>query len=416
MTFVMSAGLAQVETSAGQQGRRTGDRFVLLQNCFRHFDLDAVGDSDIHLSLFEMPGAFTFGTASRTGVIQQIWRLLTEWFGFEPARLWVTYFAGDEVAGHWFEEDKETCGAWRSVGLPPSRIVGLDAEDNFWKQGAAVVGQEHVHKCGTNTEVFFDRGPQYGCGPACQPGCRCGRFVEFVNILFISLHIEDELNIVKPLDEPFTETVIGTERVAMLLQSKSSVFEIDSVKPLVEHVRRFCQGAQPQGPVRAKKSERVIVDHIRALLFLVADGAPPLGRGGRARLMRILVRQTVTHQKLLGIRDKTFIPSLIDAALELYQDQHPRLRDGRNRLLGYFSEENQRFECTLYACRRQLDRLLKRNGDSFLSGEQALNLVKHHGFPLLLLEAALAKRKVKFSKQAYWEAHAHWYRAVVGAG
>ena len=415
MTFVMSAGLAQVETSAMQQGGRTGDRYVLLQNCFRHFDLDAVGESDLHLSLFEMPGAFSFGTVRRTDVIQQIWRLLTERLGFEAANLWVTCFAGDEVAGHWFDRDEETYRAWRGVGLPPGRIVGLGAGDNFWKQGAAIVGQEHVHKCGPNTEVFFDRGPHYSCGPDCRPGCRCGRFVEFVNILFISLHIEDELDTIRLLDEPFTETVMGTERVAMLLQGKPSVFEIDSIRPLVEHVRRFYQRAQPQSPVRAAKSERVIADHIRALLFLVADGAPPPGRGGRSRLMRILIRQTVTHQKLLSIRDEAFIPSLVDAALELYGDQHPRLQNGRDRLLDYLSEEGQRFERTLHICQRQLDRLLKHNGGDFVSGEQALSLVKRHGFPLPLLEAALAQREVRFNKQAYWEAHARWRQAVVRA-
>jgi alanyl-tRNA synthetase len=415
MTFVMSAGLVQVEASARQQGRRTEDRYVLLQTCFRHFDLDAVGESDVHLSLFEMPGAFSFGTIEKAAVIRQTWRLLTERFGFEPADLWVTYFAGDEVAGHWFDRDEETYQAWRSVGLLPSRVIGLGAEDNFWKQGPAIVGQEHVHKCGPTAEVFFDRGPHYSCGPDCQPGCGCGRFVEFVNTLFICFHVDDEPSSVEPLAEPFTETVIGTERVAMLLQGKPSVFDIDSLKPLIEHVRRFHRQAPPQGLVSSTGSERAIIDHIRASLFLVANGAPPPGRGGRARLMRKLIRGMLTNQKLLGIQDKAFIPSLVDAALEMYQDRHPCLQGGRDRLLGYISEESQRFERTIRAGQRRFNQLLERNGDDFLSAEQALRLVKQHGFPLPLLEAALAQKGGALDRRAYQEAHTRWRKAVVAA-
>ncbi|OQY23961.1 MAG: hypothetical protein B6I34_04090, partial [Anaerolineaceae bacterium 4572_32.1] len=116
MSFVMSAGLAQVETSAMLRGGRVGDRYALLQNCFRYFDLVNVGESDIHLSLFQMPGAFTFGPVSKRDTIARIWGLLTKAYGFHPDSLWVTYFAGDEVAGHTFGPDLETYQAWRRAG------------------------------------------------------------------------------------------------------------------------------------------------------------------------------------------------------------------------------------------------------------------------------------------------------------
>ena len=362
-----------------------------------------------------MPGAFSFGAIGKVTVIRQTWRLLTERFGLEPTDLWVTYFAGDKVSTHWFDRDEETYQAWRNVGLPPQHIVGLGAGDNFWKQGSAVVGQEHVHKCGPTTEVFFDQGADCRCGPDCRPGCGCGRFVEFANTLFICFHIDDEPSPVRPLERPFTETVIGTERVAMLLQSKSSVFDIDSIRPLVEHVHRFCRQTHAHDPVNGTRSERVIIDHIRALLFLVADGAPQPGRGGRARLMRKLTRGTLTNQKLLGIQDRAFIPSLIDAALELYRDRHPHLQGARHRLLDYISEESQRFDRTIRAGQRQFNQLLRCNGDNFLSGEQALRLVKCHGFPLSLLEAALARKGIEFDRHAYREAHDRWRETVVAA-
>ncbi|HEY72314.1 MAG TPA: hypothetical protein G4N99_03500 [Thermoflexia bacterium] len=414
MSFVMSAGLAQVETSAMLRGGRVGDRYALLQNCFRYFDLVNVGESDIHLSLFQMPGAFTFGPVSKRDTIARIWGLLTKAYGFHPDSLWVTYFAGDEVAGHTFGPDLETYQAWRRAGVPPDRIVGLGAEHNFWKQGASVVGAEHVPKCGPNTEVFFDRGAHLSCGATCCPGCGCGRFVEFLNTLFITLHIDDDTAIVKPLEEPFTETVVGTERVAMLLQGASSVFEIDSVQPLIEHVRDFTQ-AQALPVADRIRHERILVDHIRALLFLVADGAPPPGKGGRARLMRKLVREMLTSQKLLDIPDPAFIRSLVESTLDLYTDQHPRLSSAQNKLLEYVTDERGRFERTLQAGRRQLDRLLTRQGKRHISGEDMLDLEKRHGVPEPLLEVILTQRQVRFSQQAYRAAHARWRRAVVGA-
>jgi alanyl-tRNA synthetase len=415
MSFVMSAGLVQVETSATLlKGGRTGNRYALLQNCFRYFDLVNVGESDIHLSLFQMPGAFTFGPVSKRDTVAQIWGLLTKAYGFHPDSLWVTYFAGDEVAGHTFGPDLETYQAWRGVGVSPDHIVGLGAEHNFWKQGASVVGEEHVPKCGPNTEVFFDRGTHLSCGATCRPGCGCGRFVEFLNTLFITLHIDDDTGIVKPLEEPFTETVVGTERVAMLLQGASSVFEIDGIQPLIEHVRGFTKS--PALPVAdCVRHERVLVDHIRALLFLVADGAPPPGKGGRARLMRKLVRGILTSQRLLGISDPAFVRSLVGATLDLYTDQHPRLPFAQNRLSEYVTDERGRFERTLQAGRRQLDRILTQRDKRYISGEDMLDLEKRHGVPEPLLEVMLTQRQIQFSQHAYRAAYAQWRQAAVGA-
>ena len=414
MSFVMSAGLVQVEMSAILRGGRSGDRYALLQNCFRHFDLDQVGQSDMHLSLFQMPGAFTFGPVSKQDRVAQTWILLTNVYGFWADALWVTYFAGDEVAGHRFEPDRETYQAWRDVGVPAERIVGLGAEHNFWKQGASIVGQEHVPKCGPNTEVFFDRGAHLSCGPACRPGCNCGRFVEFVNTLFITCHIDDETGVFRPLEAPFTETVMGTERVAMLLQGVSSVFEIDGIRPLIGCVRGFAKA--PALPVADRaRHERVLVDHIRALLFLVADGAPQPGKGGRAYLVRRLVRGVLTSQKILGISDPAFVRSLVEAALCLYASQHPRLLSAQGKMLEYIADERGRFERTLKAGQRKLDRLLRRRGDESISGEDMLNLEKCHGVPKPLLEVMLVQRQVRFSRQAYRAAYARWRQAAVGA-
>ena len=410
MSFVMSAGLAQVESSVAQYSNTTGNHYALLQNCFRYFDLNTVGNSNIHLTLFQMAGAFTFKSVNKQTCVTQIWDLLTNGYGFQPNTLWVTYFAGGEVAGHYFEPDTETYQAWRQAGLPSERIAGLGPDHNFWKQGSSVVGEREAPKCGPNTEVFFDRGQAFACSPDCAPGCRCGRFIEIQNTLLITEHLDDKRGVVQPLDKPFVESVIGAERIAMLSQGKESVFEIDSIYPLIKHVRQYIQ--KPLFPsVDQTKHERILVDHLRALLFLIADGAPAPGRGGRARLMRKLSRGMFTSQKLLNISDPAFIDSLIDVALKLYADQQPHLSPAQQTLLAYLNEENALFEKTLGSGKRHLDRILKyKNGH--ISGEDMVTLEKSHGFPEPLLVVTLALKQVSFSREAYQNAYTNWYQRV----
>lgn len=385
MTFVMSAGLVQVETSARVHGGLADKKYALVQNCFRYFDLVNVGQSATHLSLFQMLGAFTFGPFSKRECVSQIWRLLTQVYGFQPDSLWVSYFAGGEVAGRLFAPDRESQLAWRDTGLPESQIVGLGAEHNFWKQSANVVGKEHTPKCGPNTEVFFDRGAQLACSPACRPGCRCGRFVEFLNTLFITLHLDEAANVVKPLAEPFTETVIGAERLAMLLQDAPSVFEIDEMRPLLEYVQANVT-AHTLSLADRTNHERILADHVRALVFLTADGAPPPGRGGRARLMRKLVREMLTSQKMLGLADLKFMPSLVEVALCQYAHRQPALRQAQERVLCYIAAEQHLFEKTLRDGQRYLERLLRQRGNIDLSPQDVVDLEKFHGVPRLLVE------------------------------
>ena len=413
MTFVMSAGLGQIEELA-EQGSQKGNRYVLLQKCFRHFDLDKIGKSNVHLSLFEMPGAFSFGQDSREETLDRIWRFLTQELGFDQSRLWATYFAGGEILGHQLDTDEETYQAWQRIGLPSPRLVALGVDDNFWKQGTGISGGQVLRKCGPTTEVFFDRGPEWSCGPDCRPGCGCDRFIEFVNSLFIFSRVDEKTQALVTLDEPFTETVIGNERAAMLLQGKSSVFEIKSIAPLIEWVQSFYK-RKFSDAVDCVRSERVIVDYIRALVFLTADGAPPPGKGGRHRIMRMLIRGVLTHQKILGIADPDFVPSLITATIELYQSDYPEVKEGHTRLLTYLSIEGERFEKTLSKARRRLEQLIQREGNSSISGEQALKLVKNYGFPLPLLEFTLAQKDIQFSRQEYGRALTRWRQAVVGA-
>jgi alanyl-tRNA synthetase len=413
MTFVMSAGLAQVETAIDQLGTRSPvDDYVLVQNCFRHFDVDRIGKSSFHLSLFEMPGAFSFGHIDRQVTIERMWRFLVGDLRIDPSHLWATYFAGGEISGNRFERDFEAYQAWRAVGLPHERIVALGVGHNFWKQGGGIDGQEVSRKCGPNTELFFDRGPQLGCGPACRPGCGCDRFVEFANSLFIFAEIDAETNDLAWMEEPFTETVIGTERVAAILADKSTVFEIETVKPFLEALRLFYDG-QPTVSFDVRASERILVDHLRALVFLAADGAPAPGKGGRRRLMRILIRRALAQVRILQIESPRCLPVLIDLIITLAGNQEPHLEHARDTLLGYIESEAQAFDQTLSRGYRQLDRLLARNNGRALGGRELVSLVKQFGIPVPLLKATLAHKGCEFKEGEYSKTIEQWRHQVL---
>lgn len=388
MSFVMSAGMVQFERMSGK--RRVGDHFVLTQNCFRYFDLDQIGNSSTHLSLFQMPGAFDFGPVDRERTIKQIWDLLIHTYGFDPALLVVTYFNGGKVDGEVVSPDDETALAWQRVGVPTERIVGLGAESNFWRQTSLAVGRVNSRKRGPNTEVFFDRGDAHGCGNDCKPGCHCGRYVEFLNTLFITHQFDERLHCLIPMAEPFTEVVIGKERVACILQARESVFEIDCIYPLIQQLRCFSKPlpVEIEG-IEPLKSERILVDHLRALLFLTADGAPPPGKGGRARLMRKLIRELLTSQRLLGISDPGFMRSMILTAL----DEYPQLASAEKRLFGYFSEESERFERTVQLGLYDLEAILQQ-GERKISAADVSVLERIHGLPLPLLRYRLWQKNI----------------------
>ncbi len=406
MSFVMSAGLVQVETSLARAEERHGDQFVLVQECFRHFDLDKVGTDGTHLSLFEMPGAFVFGPNGKAETVRRMWILATSVLGIDKSRIWVSYFKGGKMLGDYLPGDEVTRQAWVKVGMPENRIVGL-VDDNYWVQGGGIDGMETPRKAGPNTELFYDRGVERACGPDCRPGCKCGRFVEFSNSLFICREQDSQSRSLRPMAEPFSETVIGTERVAMILQGTQSVFDTDTYRPIITAVHGFVRAPDLPEPLLTA-SERVIADYLKALYFLVADGAPPPGKNGRERIIKILIRGVIARQVILGIQSKEFLPTLIDC---ISQTVHSSLRatpEEERRLVSYFSTESQRFSKTIERGRRQLLRFLKENDGRTLSGPQIVCLEKKWGLPRLLTAAMLREKGLVFTEAEYGEALEVW--------
>jgi len=407
MSFVMSAGLVQIETSLARVEDRPGKQFVLVQECFRHFDLDKVGTDGIHLSLFEMPGAFVFGPNGKAETVRRMWALATSVLGIDKSRIWASYFNGGRVLDDYLPVDEATRQAWIEVGLPENRIVGLGTDDNYWVQGGGIDGMETPRKAGPNTELFYDRGTERACGPDCRPGCRCGRFVEFSNSLFICRELNDQSGSLRPMAEPFAETVIGTERVAMILQGAQSVFKTDGYRLIMDAIRSFARAPGLPEPL-ATASERVIADYLKALYILVADGAPPPGKDGRERIIKLLIRGVITRQIVLGIQSREFLPTLIDCVAQVVYSTLRATVEDEKRLMSYFSTESQRFSKTIERGRRQLDRFLKENGGHTLSGLQIVFLEKKKGLPHLLTAMMLREKGLTFGEAEYEEALEIW--------
>lgn len=407
MSFVMSAGLVQIETSLSRLATRPGDEFTLVQECFRQFDVDKVATDYHHLSLFQMPGAFRFGRNAKSDLIRQMWQLATGVLKIDERRLWASYFAGDSVEGRALPPDIESCEAWHDLGLSPARVVGLGRPDNYWLQGNGIEGSHRTRRCGPNTELFYDRDAEFSCGMHCRPGCRCGRFIEFSNSLFIESQVDTFTGEWQPMAEPFSEIVIGTERVAMLVQQVPSVFDVDEIEPVVRAVRA-CESQPRVSGVWKQAGERLIADHLRALYLLCADGAPPPGKNGRARIVRRLIRAVAAHQVLLDIRSANFLDTIIEA-LDSTMTSHLSSEGARpDRMRAYFESEVARFTRTLERGMCQLERHLSENPSRTLQPSQVIALEKEWGLPNVLIAMTLKTRGLAFDRGEYAAAFQAW--------
>jgi len=396
MSFVMSAGLVQVETVMSQLSLEQGEQFTLVQNCFRHFDLKTVGTTPTHLSLFSMAAAFTFGTAERALALSNMWRFATEVLGIDKQHLWVSYFKGGELSGQLLAEDKQTYEAWRSLGIAADRLVGLGLDDNFWIQSGNLKGQDALlRKCGANTELFYDRGSEHSCGDDCSVTCRCGRFVEFSNTLFIAFQINPITEQIEAMATPFVETVVGIERLAMVLQGVDSVFEIERYQVLINAMLPFV-GSNLSASLQ-KQYVNVMADHLRALCVLIRDGAPFAGQGGRKRLIRKLIRGIATRQFILGIKADDFLPTMINVTSEFFLLAISE--EIKQKIQHCFDEDFKRFSKTIDKGKQRLESYLNVEGE--LSAADIIFLERKLGFPYLLIDWNLKNKKIDIPYKEY---------------
>jgi alanyl-tRNA synthetase len=369
MSFVMSAGLIQIENELPQIVAAIGNQFTFTQPCFRHFDVKQVGNDTMHLSLFQMSAAFYMGSTRRENVLPRLWHFLTQVLGLEQQRLWVTYL-DDDVFGR----DQQSYDCWRSIGVDKAHLIGLDHQHNFWRQRKSGQIARDGKKCGPHTEVFYERQEVVcRCNTADSnttikqkiQSCRCGRFVEVSNSLFIENYLNDKQQRI-PADTVFSECVIGIERLAMILQNVPTVYHIsrfsawrNALQPLLpnayntQNTNVFDKSKATNTPL--DKSLNIILDHLSAFVALINDGAPAPGRGGRARIMRNLARRAITHALLHDIDAMKLFQQLLAEA------ENEEQQANQQYCLDLLQQEYQRFAQTLERGKRKLIALKKAN-------------------------------------------------------
>ncbi len=385
MSFVMSAGLIQVETALANKAVKAGDQFILVQDCFRHFDRKKVILGRNHLSLFEMSGAFCFGEIDAGAVIRQMWTFITEDLGVSKSQLWVTYFHGGRVGHSDLPLDQVTHDTWSNLDIPPDRLVGMSEKDNFWIQGGSLKDIEAIsRKCGPNTEIFFDNGEEKSCSTACTPGCSCGRFIEIANLLFIRYQLEEQSQKIKELELPFAETVIGNERLAMILQGSPSVFDIESYANLKHFALDKSRKTGLSYRIQ-QQSLNILVDHLRAILVLIADGAPPPGKGGRAHIMKGLIRGVLTSAILLDLPIELVLNEMIGKVATKFGYSLGHFPKITERICAYFQEDEDRFLKTLAKGEKEVAKYLEANPLKSLSGDQVRYFERGLGIPKLMI-------------------------------
>jgi len=386
MSFVMSAGLVQIESALESDQLASGDRFLLVQDCFRHFDKRRVTKEPHHLSLFEMSGAFEFGEFNHSKVIEKLWTFIVKELKVDPERIWASYFEGGKIGGSKVGQDTESYEAWRKAGAKKEQIVALPKEENFWMQGGMTSGnnREGGRKCGSNAELFFDKGKSYSCSKNCMPSCRCGRFVEFANVLFVQYDFLEQEDTLRSIELPFAETVIGNERLAMVTQDKQEVFDIDSYRKLRAYLQKVVGASEVKGG-EVLSDMNLVIDHLRALSVLVADAAPPPGRGGRAHIIKGLIRGVLSRLMVLGVPPEKLLETTLAKIEREFLKPDELTPQNRKKVIEYFAMDERRFNKTVKAGQKYILNKLKQQRESGLTDEHVEFIEKRLGVPEILI-------------------------------
>ena len=358
------------------QGKKTMKEIgaCSCQKCVRTNDIDCIGEDGRHLSFFEMLGDFSFGGVSKQQACTWAFELITEKFKLPVDRLYFTVFTDDD----------ETHDVWRSLGVAEDHISRLGEDDNFWAAGP-------TGPCGPCSEIYFDQGPEVGCGkPDCKPGCDCDRFLEFWNLVFTQFDRQEDGSMPE-LPHRNLDTGMGLERMAAILQHKSANYDGDLMQSLIALGEKISGKSYVADDYSgASRSLRIIADHARAVDFMISDGILP-GNEGREYVLRRLLRRAVFHGRLLGIED-AFLTTFIDEVNRLMGEAYPELLKNVALVKGIVSAEEERFSQTLDNGRSYLDAAIAGLAEGTeLPGEVAFKLHDTYGFPIdLTVEIAEA--------------------------
>jgi alanyl-tRNA synthetase len=382
--LLINSGMAPLKPYFTGQETPPSPRVTTCQKCIRTIDIDNVGKTDRHGTFFEMLGDFSFGDYFKEEVIPWSWEFLTRVLEIPEEKLYISVY----------EDDDEAFKIWNEkIGIAADRIYRMGKDDNFWEVG--------VGPCGPCSEIYYDRGERYGCGkPDCAPGCDCDRFMEVWNLVFTQFNKEEDGGYSR-LPKPNIDTGMGLERISMVMQDAGSMFELDTVRAIID---RVCALSGRKYNIARKDdiSIRIIVDHVRSITFMTGDGILPSNEG-RGYVLRRLLRRAARHGKLLGI-DKPFLAEMSDVVINVSSGAYPELSEKREFIFKVLSMEERRFYETL---EQGLEMLrgsiagLKARGCAALGGETAFRLYDTYGFPLELMKEILSEEGLEVEEDAF---------------
>ena len=361
-------------------------RITTCQKCARaggkDSDIENVGRTPRHHTFFEMLGNFSFGDYYKEEVIPWAWDFVTNYLHLDPNRLYITIY----------KDDDEAFDIWHNkVGIPAEKIFRKGKKDNFWGPVS------DVGSCGPCSEIHYDLGEELKCSDDCSVAtCECDRWVEIWNLVFTELFKDKEGNYT-PLEKKNVDTGMGLERIAMVVQGKTSTFETDLLTPILNKVCEMT-GKEYKKDNKTDISLRIITDHARCVTFMISDGIVP-GNEGRNYVLRMIMRRALRHGKMLGL-ELPFLYNIVDTVVDNYKEAYPELEENRQRIKDVIKKEEEKFKQTLDRGQKLLDDLLS-DGSKEISGENAFKLYDTYGFPLELTVEIAAEKGVKVDEDGF---------------
>ena len=375
------------------QEHPAGKRLCDYQKCIRTGDIDSVGDPH-HLTFFEMLGNWSLGDYFKNEMIGFSFEFLTKVLGIPVDRLSVTVFEGDDTV----PRDEEAAARWKELGIDPSHIYFMPREDNWWGPAG------ETGPCGPDSEMFFDTG-RPACGPDCKPGCKCGKYFEIWNDVFMQYRKEKD-GTYHEMDRKCIDTGMGIERTVAVLQGKKSVYETEVFQPIIRKIEEL-SGKKYGENEEDDISIRIISDHIRTSVFILGDqkGIAP-SNVGQGYILRRLIRRAVRHGKKIGI-DHSFLPGLSDVVLSLYGEPYPELIEHKDFIREELEKDEEKFSITLTKGEKEFEKMLPnlmKGNSRVISGRLAFKLYDTYGFPIELTKELAAEHEFTVDEKGFEEA------------
>ena len=383
--LIINSGMAPLKRYFAGLDTPPAKRMTTCQKCIRTGDIENVGITSRHGTFFEMLGNFSFGDYFKEQSLTWGWEFITKVLELPTDKIWATVY----------EDDTEAEKIWEKLGMPAERIVRLGKEDNFWEIG--------LGPCGPCSEIYFDRGEEYGCDREdCKPGCDCDRYVEFWNHVFTQFSKEEDGSY-SNLEHPNIDTGMGLERIACIMQGVTSIFDIDTIQYILQGVlERSGIKYEEAGTEKTDISVRIITDHLRSMVFMIADGIIPSNEG-RGYVLRRIIRRAARHGNLIGINGR-FLSDMADRVIAVSGEAYPELVEKQQFIKKIIAVEEEKFASTI---QQGIDIIqgyvdeMKQQGKTVLDGEKMFKLYDTYGFPPELTEEILLENDFTADKDGF---------------